>query len=176
MPGIEERNMSEPIATTEPRGWRKLLASRRPFRPFVMIAVVPFIAFAMGGGLVALAELHRPSMVLALTPAPVAAMRDGSPIAVKGQVAEIFGNKFILQDGSGLALVETGPEGEGGNLVAPSETVTVQGRFERGFIHAAAISHADGRSDILGPIGAPPPPGMLSWGGWAHRILSLPRG
>ena len=76
---------------------------------------------------------------VALAPAPITAMQDWSPVAVKGQVAEIFGNKFVIQDDSGRALVETGRQGEGGELVAKSETVTVQGRFEHGFIHAVAI-------------------------------------
>jgi hypothetical protein len=137
---------------------------------------VSIAAFAAGAGLVAMMELRRQPIFLPLSPAPITAMHDWSPVAVKGQVAEIFGNKFVIQDESGRALVETGPQGEGGTLVAASETVTVQGRFEQGFIHAVAISHADGRTDILGP---PPPPGLLSWSGpkgWAHRIPLLPHG
>ena len=84
-------------------------------------------------------------------------MKDWNQVAVKGQVAEIFGNKFILADDSGRALIETGREGEGGKLVAKSETVTVQGRFEHGFVHAMAIQHSDGQTTMLGPPGPPPP-------------------
>jgi hypothetical protein len=84
-------------------------------------------------------------------------MHDWSEVAVKGQVAEIFGNKFIVQDGSGRALVDTGRPGESGQLVAKSENVTIQGRFERGFIHAEVISHPDGRNEFVGPPGPPPP-------------------
>ena len=69
----------------------------------------------------------------------------------KGNVAEIFGNKFILQDDSGRALVDLGPRGEYGNPVTRGETVTVQGRFERGVIRAQVVAHADGRSDAFGP-------------------------
>ena len=64
--------------------------------------------------------------------------------------------------------METGRSGEGGKLVAPSETVIVQGRFERGFVHALAVQHADGRTDMVGPPGPPPPPGPLALGG-PHR-------
>jgi hypothetical protein len=46
---------------------------------------------------------------------------------VKGQITEVLGNKFIVQDPSGQALVETGRASEGGGLVAKGETVTVQG-------------------------------------------------
>ena len=55
-----------------------------------------------------------PGLVM-LTPAPITSMRDWSEVAVKGQVAEIFGNKFIVQDDSGRALVDTGRSGETGN-------------------------------------------------------------
>jgi uncharacterized protein YdeI (BOF family) len=134
------------------------------FRPFhsgkrspALFAAL-LVAFAVGGGVTAAAlQARRPALVM-LTPAPITFMHDWSEVAVKGQVAEIFGNKFIVQDDSGRALVETGRSGESGNLVAKSETVTVQGRFEHGFIHAQAISHSDGRNDFVGPPGPPPPP------------------
>jgi hypothetical protein len=101
------------------------------FRPFhsgkrspALFAAL-LVAFAVGGGVTAAAlQARRPAMVM-LTPAPITAMHDWSEVAVKGQVAEVFGNKFIVQDDSGRALVDTGRSGESGNLVAKSETVTV---------------------------------------------------
>jgi hypothetical protein len=69
----------------------------------------------------------------------------------KGQVAEVFGNKFIVQDDSGRTLVDTGPRGEGGKLVAKGETVTVQGHFDNGFIQANVMTRADGTSEAFGP-------------------------
>ena len=132
-------------------------------------------AFAVGAGAATLASGGRQTTLVSLTPAPIAAMRDGSPVAVKGDVAEVFGNKFIVADDGGRALVETGRAGEGGSLVSNHEAVTVQGRFEHGFIHAVAITHADGRSDLVGPPGPPPRHGLLSWqrmdglSGWFAR-------
>jgi len=124
------------------------------------------VAFAVGGGVTAAAlQARRPTLVM-LTPAPITSMHDWSEVAVKGQVAEIFGNKFIVQDDSGRALVDTGRSGETGNLVAKSETVTVQGRFEHGSIHAQAISHPDGHNDFVGPPGPPPPPPGGPVGAW----------
>lgn len=109
--------------------------------------------------LLTLPACARQPTVLTLTPAPVSAMRDDSMVAVKGQVAEIFGNKFILQDNTGRTLVETGPRGDDGKLVAKSAVVTVQGRFEHGFIHAQVITLADGTNELLGPSpGGPRPP------------------
>jgi hypothetical protein len=136
-------------------------ARSKPFHPgkrSPALFAALLVAFAVGGGVTATAlQARRPAMVM-LTPAPITSMHDWSDAAVKGQVAEIFGNKFIVQDDSGRALVDTGRSGESGNLVAKSETVTVQGRFEHGFVHAQAISHSDGRNDFVGPPGPPPPP------------------
>jgi hypothetical protein len=73
--------------------------------------------------------------VLLWQPAPIAQMTCDAPVAVKGQVAEIFGYKFIIQDDSGRTLVDTGPSGERGNLEPKGETITIQGRFVHGFIN-----------------------------------------
>jgi uncharacterized protein YdeI (BOF family) len=97
----------------------------------------------------------QPQPVMLLTPVTVDKMQADNVVAVKGSVAEIFGNKFILQDDTGRALVELGPQGEDGTVVAKGEQVMVQGRFERGFIVAQLLSHADGRNQAFGP---PPPP------------------
>lgn len=134
----------------------------------ILVALAMVLAFGAGAGAMAVAHRFQPAItLLPLTPGPVAAMSTWSPVAVKGQVAEVFGNKFILQDDSGRALIETGRRGEWGHLVAKDETVTVQGRFENGFVHAAAVVHANGRTDVLLPPG---PPGMAAWfgGPWRH--------
>lgn len=97
-----------------------------------------------------------------LEPVTIAALAPSGAVAAKGAVAEIFGNKFILQDGTGRALVETGRQGEGGDLVRKGETVTVRGRFEKGFFHAASLVRADGTVTSLKPAGGPPP-GGIDW-------------
>nr|WP_237352098.1 MULTISPECIES: hypothetical protein [unclassified Rhizobium] len=58
-------------------------------------------------------KMMRPAPEMApLTPVAISAMPASSLITIKGKVAEIYGNKFILQDESGKALVETGRAGE----------------------------------------------------------------
>lgn len=92
----------------------------------------------------------------------VASLSSGQSVAIDGKVVEIFGNKFVVDDGTARALVETGRAGEGGKLVAAGEIVTVQGRFEHGFMHASALKHADGEIEELAPpppAGPPPLPG-----------------
>ena len=97
-----------------------------------------------------------------MEPTAISALKPSGAIAAKGEVAEIYGNKFVMQDGTGRALVETGRQGEGGALVKPGEAVTVQGRFENGFLHALLITRADGTEVLVGPAGGPPP-GTLDW-------------
>jgi hypothetical protein len=145
-----------PNPTAPPPHHQTRFAPVRPGRLGVGLAAAFLAAFALGGGVTAAAlQARRPTLVM-LTPSPIASMANWSEVAVKGQVAEVFGNKFIIQDDSGRALVDTGPIGENGNLVTKSETVSVQGRFEHGSIHAQAISHPDGRNDLVGPPGPPP--------------------
>ncbi len=101
--------------------------------------------------------LPRPARQSPLTPvAPVAvsALTPPAPIRRQGRGRRDFGNKFILQDGTGRALVETGRAGEGGTLVAKGESVTVQGRFENGFLHASALTRADGKIESYAPWAA----------------------
>lgn len=133
---------------------------RIPRRIAALAALV--VAFGAGGAAVHLADGGRRATVLALAPAPITAMKAGEAAAVKGEVTDVFGNRFVVSDGTGKALVDTGPSGEGRDLVKPGETVTVQGRFDRGQLRAAVLSHADGRQDGLDPgpgFGPPRSPG-----------------
>jgi hypothetical protein len=114
-----------------------------------IVAAVLAVGAAGGAGADRYIQKTRPQGVLLLLPAPIAQMIPG-PVAVRGQVAEIFGNKFIIQDDSGRTLADTGPRGEGGKLVAKGETVTIQGHFEHGFIHANVMTRADGTSEAFG--------------------------
>ena len=91
-----------------------------------------------------------------LTPVAISAMPASSLVTIKGKVAEIYGNKFVLQDDSGKALIETGRAGEGGTLVSRDEAVTVQGRFDDGFVRASYLVRQDGRTEALGPPKGPP--------------------
>jgi hypothetical protein len=115
------------------------------------------VGAAAGAGGTRLAQRWQPQSVMLLPPGSIGKMQDESPVAVKGSVAEIFGNKFIMQDDSGRALVDLGPRGDNAQAVAKGEAVTVQGRFDRGVVHAQVVVHADGRSEAFGPPKPPRP-------------------
>lgn len=114
------------------------------------------VGAAAGAGGVKMAQHWQPQSVMLLQPTAINKLAAGNLLAVKGSVAEIFGNKFVLDDGTGRALIDLGPRGEDTDTVVKGETVLVQGMFDRGIMHARIVSHADGRTDAFD--GPPPPP------------------
>lgn len=120
------------------------------------VASIALLALGIAGGAGAM-KLAKPSVEMApMAPVAISTLPDGDLVTIKGKVAEIFGNKFVLQDASGRALVETGPTGEDGKLVTVNEEISVQGRFDDGFLHASFLVHPDGKIEALGPAGKPP--------------------
>jgi len=70
------------------------------------IVITVLAAGAAGGaGAYRYVQKSHPQSVLLLQPSPVAQMTESGAVAVKGQVAEVFGNKFIIQDESGRTLL-----------------------------------------------------------------------
>jgi len=131
---------------------------RRPYLTGLFAAGLIAVGLVAGAGAAMLA-VPRDNVML-MQPTTIASLTPYSTVAVKGKVAEVFGNKFVIDDGSGRALVETGRAGEGGKLVAAGETLTVQGHFDDGFIHGDLLVHADGRAESLRPP-RPGPRGLL---------------
>jgi hypothetical protein len=69
---------------------------------------------------------------------------------VRGAVAEIYGNSFILADASGRTMVELGRRADPASLVAVKQQVTVQGRYADGVLRADFLVGADGQVTALG--------------------------
>ncbi|WP_404713079.1 hypothetical protein [Sphingomonas sp. MMS24-J13] len=108
---------------------------------------------AVGGvaGTVAGHTMQPPIEMAPLHPVAIRALTsDGDVVTTKGRVAEVFGNKFVLDDGAGRALVDTGPAGESGSLAPVGAPLTVQGRFDRGILHAHFLVDAGGKVTALG--------------------------
>jgi hypothetical protein len=149
---------NNPSPTTGPADLPPPPRHRLSPRCMTSAAIIAILAVGAVGGAGASRFVHRhwPKAVMLLQPSPIAQLKDATPVAIKGQVAEVFGNKFIVQDDSGRALVDTGPRGESGKPVAKGEAVTVQGRFDRGLIHAQVMTRADGTNESFGPPHGPP--------------------
>jgi len=142
----------------------------------VILAGATLIAVGGAAGAVAV-DATRPSVEMApLAPVAIRSLSDSDAIVtVKGRTAEIFGNKFILADASGRALVDTGRAGDDRALVAVGQPVTVQGRFDRGYIRASFLIGADGKVVSLRPMGPSHGPGGPHDGRGPHRDRG-PRG
>ncbi|WP_076070752.1 hypothetical protein [Sphingomonas montana] len=124
------------------------------------LAVIGAGLLALGGaaGAIVMAET-RPTVSMApATPVAIRSLSSTGIVTIRGRVAEVYGNKFVMADGSGRALVDTGREGDERALVTANEVVTVQGRFDRGFVRAAFLVKADRKVIVLGPLAGPPEP------------------
>lgn len=139
----------DPIDTSRRSPLRRL--RNRP-----ALAAVALLALGGGAGAVAM-HATRPSVTMApAAPVAIRSLSSDGIVTIRGRVAEIYGNKFILADASGRALVETGRAGWGGRLVTVGEPVTVQGRFDHGFVHAAFLVGPGNTVTALEPFGGPP--------------------
>lgn len=148
----EDAKHSQSNAMQRPDGKRS--------RPLIAGIGAALLALGVAGGAIGAGLLrdHPASYDATLAPTPIAqtATASGEQIALDGKVAEIFGNKFVITDGTARVLVDTGPAGEKGGLIKVDEAIQVQGHFEEGFLHAHAIRRANGEVEELA---TPPPPG-----------------
>src|ERR1700753_175204 len=88
----------------------------RPRGLLIGAALAMLAAGAAGAGGMKLAQNWQPRSVLLLQPTAIGSLQPGSPSALRGSVSNIFGNKFIVEDGTGRALIDLGPRG--GDVIA----------------------------------------------------------
>ncbi|MGP7794652.1 hypothetical protein [Sphingomonas sp. CLY1604] len=115
-------------------------------------AVLLAVGAAGGAGAVA---LTRPSIEMAPTIAtPIARLPASSGIVtVKGRVVEVYGDRFVVQDGSGKAMIDAGRDGAG--TVTPGKAVLVQGRYDDGQLRAHFLVGPSGQVEAVGPAHGP---------------------
>ncbi|MCU6454064.1 hypothetical protein LPN01_08240, partial [Sphingomonas sp. A2-49] len=121
------------------------------------IGAAALLAVGAAGGAGAVA-LTRPAVEMAPTIAtPIARLPQSSGIVtVKGRVAEVFGDRFVVQDGSGRAMIDAGRRG---GSVAKGSNVLVQGRYDDGQLRARFLVGPSGEIDEVGPRHGPHGPG-----------------
>ncbi|WP_052507710.1 hypothetical protein [Sphingomonas hengshuiensis] len=122
------------------------------------IGAAVLLALGAAGGAGAV-SLTRPSVQMApMVNTPIAKLAASSGIVtVKGRIAEVYGDRFVLQDQTGRTMIDAGRETGASPVVG--QTVTVQGRFEEGQLHAAYLVGPDGKVSVMGPAGGPRPDG-----------------
>ncbi|MGX9963102.1 hypothetical protein ACVFYP_07245 [Roseomonas sp. F4] len=112
-------------------------------------------------GLALAASLAAPTFAQApaapaITQTPIGAIAPGG-IAIEGQVTDVFGNRFVLQDATGRVLVEAGPDWYHRLDIRQGERLRVIGRPDGGSFDAFTIRREDGREiTIRRAEGSPP--------------------
>lgn len=109
------------------------------------------LAIGAAGGASAV-SLTRPGVEMAPTVAtPVAKLASGNGVVtVKGRVAEVYGDRFVVQDATGRTMVDAGRDAS----VTKGAPVQVQGRYDDGQLRASYLVDANGK---VTPVGPPPP-------------------
>ena len=142
-------------------------------RTRILSGAVVLLALGAAGGAGAV-SLTRPAVEMAPTvPTAIARLAQTSGIVtVKGRVAEVYGNRFVVQDGSGRILVDAGRGSSG--AIRSGSGMTVQGRYDQGQLRASYLVDPQGQIEEVGarpphagpggprgdgPPPPPPPPG-----------------
>lgn len=147
-------------------------------RPAMIAGAAILVVLGAAGGAGAV-QATRPTVEMAPTVrTPIARLAASSGVVtVKGQVAEVYGDRFVVQDGSGRAMVAAGRDARGS--VGVGEPVMVQGRFDDGQLRASYLVGRGGEIVTVGPRGPgpagprgpgrdgspPPPPGCAPGAG-----------
>jgi uncharacterized protein YdeI (BOF family) len=116
------------------------------------VTAVALLAIGAAGGASA-ASLTRPAIEMAPTVATPAAKLAAATgiVSVKGRIAEVYGDRFVVEDGSGRAMIDAGRDN--GLTIAKGAAITAQGRFDDGQLRASFITTADGEIVQVGPRG-----------------------
>lgn len=111
-------------------------------------ALLVVLGAAGGAGAV---QATRPTIEMAPTvQTPIAKLGEASGVVtVKGRVAEVFGDRFVVQDASGRAMIAAGHEARG--AVSVGQPLMVQGRFDDGQLRASYLVDQNGAIAAVGP-------------------------
>ena len=111
------------------------------------------------GGIAGGAVSHEFRPPIEMAPTHIVAIRNLATaqgiITIRGRIAESFGNRWVIDDGTGRTLVDGGPHGDGDTLAPLGATVSVQGRFDRDAFRPSFLVDASG---TVTPLGPPPGP------------------
>jgi hypothetical protein len=122
---------------------------------FSLAAVGLLVVGGVAGG--AISQEIRPPIELA--PTHVIAIRNLTTaqgiVTIRGRVAESFGNRWVVDDGTGRTLIDSGPHSDNSALVPLGAIVSVQGRFDQGAFRPSFLVDASG---TVTPLGPPPGP------------------
>jgi hypothetical protein len=130
------------------------LITRMSSRQKLGLGAVALLGLGFAGGAGAVSLTRPPVSMAPSVPTPVARLANARGIVtVKGRVADVYGDRFVVQDATGRALVAAGHDGA--TALTVGAPVQVQGRFEDGQLRARYLVNAAGEVEEVGP---PRPP------------------
>ena len=120
--------------------------NRPRLSPRTKIGAGAFVLLAVGaaGGAGAM-SLTRPAVEMApVVPVAIARLPQADGVVtVRGRIAQVYGDHFVLNDGTGNALVDTGRTTD--NAVQAGRTMTVQGHYNNGTLRASYLVNPQGQ-------------------------------
>lgn len=84
-------------------------------------------------------------------------LQNNSGISLTGEVTQVVGNEFILDDGTGQIIVDAGPRWYHQINVSPGERLTVVGEYDGDDFDAFTITRSNGEVITVRSPGGPPP-------------------
>jgi hypothetical protein len=113
------------------------------------------IGLLAAGGVAGGAVSHAFRPPIEMAPTHVVAIHNLSSsdgiVTIKGRIAESFGSRMVVDDGTGRTLIDAGPRNDGDALAPLGAVVAVQGRFDRGAFHPSFLVDASGTVTPVGP-------------------------
>ncbi|WP_413163016.1 DNA-binding protein [Capilliphycus salinus ALCB114379] len=95
---------------------------------------------------------------------PIRDLQRTQGLTITGVVTAVFGNEFVVDDGTGQILVEAGPPWYHQIRINQGEAVTVVGEYDDDDFDAFTITRQDGTVLNIRPASGPPP-----WAGGPKR-------
>ncbi|EAZ94277.1 NirD/YgiW/YdeI family stress tolerance protein [Crocosphaera chwakensis] len=96
---------------------------------------------------------------------PIRELQQNTGISISGEVKDVVGNEFILDDGTGQIIVDVGPRWYHQINVTSGEKITVVGEYDDDDFDAYTIRKNNGEVIQIRQPGSPPP-----WAGGRHKV------
>lgn len=107
------------------------------------------LALGAAGGAGVVGMTRPPVEMAPASPVAIASlMQHDGIVTVKGKVAEVYGDRLILADGSGRTMVALGHDAP---TIAAGAALTVQGRYDDGQLRASFLVDQSGNVSTVGP-------------------------
>lgn len=115
-----------------------------------LAAAAALVAVGAAGGAGAISFTRPPIQMAPTIVTPIAKLGSTSGIVtIKGRIAEIYGDRALVTDGSGKTMVDMGRSRA--SSLAVGNAILVQGRFDDGELRGSFLVGPGGNVEAIGP-------------------------